>query len=148
MWRKYQGHHAHCLVLTSCLLSGRGHRILQGGGNTRALNQFFRSFETLRTYYFLARNQNCVHELESFFSIQCLMVFPGKKKKVEKNRKIPQMYVVTAKEKRVLIAQLQYEMQRKVLIVSQAPGPFLIYRGKGPGGKSRCHFLSLLKWAH
>lgn len=46
------------------------------------------------------------------------------------------MHAVTAKEKRVLISQLQSEMQRKALIVSQAPGPFLIYRGKGPGGKS------------
>lgn len=37
------------------------------------------------------------------------------------------MHVVTAKEKTVLIAQLWPEMQRKVLIVSQAPGPILIY---------------------
>ena len=71
--------------------------------------------------------------------------FPREKEKGGKSRNILQMLAVTAKEKRVLIAQLQSEMQRKALIVSQAPGPFLIYRGKGPGGTSRCHFLSLLK---
>lgn len=37
------------------------------------------------------------------------------------------MHAVTAKEKMVLIAQLLPEMQRKVLIVYQAPGSVLIY---------------------
>lgn len=127
MWRKYQGHHAHCLVLTSCSLSGRGHRILQGGGNREGLlNHPLGHLRLLRTYHFLERNQNCVHELESFFSIQCLMVFPGRKKKVEKNRKnTPNVCSHSKGEKGPHCPASVYEMQRKVLI-TQAPGPFLI----------------------
>lgn len=69
----------------------------------------------------------------------------GERKQVEKSGKIPQTHAVTAKEKMVLIAQLLPEMQRKVLIVYQAPGSVLIYWGKDPGGKSRCPPLSNLK---
>ena len=108
--------------------SGEGDSILQGGRSGRALNQPSGLFETSGRFYFPERNQNCVHELGSLFSIRRLMVFPGRKKTSgKKSGKIPQTHAFTARVKTVLTAQLLTELQRKVLIVSQAPGPILIY---------------------